>query len=87
MWISGQFLIKVNCHNSRASDDIDMKLGPVTKLDKRNKTTSRNIFLKLYILYTIYTIYIYETIYISETIFVCVLTYQISSFYHNSNEF
>ena len=32
--ISGQSLIKVNCHNSRTSDDIDMKLGPVTKLDK-----------------------------------------------------
>ena len=36
--ISGQSLIKGNCHNSRTSDDIDMKLGPVTKLDKRNKT-------------------------------------------------
>ena len=32
--ISGQSLIKENCHNSRKSDDIDMKLGPVTKLDK-----------------------------------------------------
>ena len=39
--ISGQSLIKENCHNSRISDDIDMKLGPVTKLDKRNKTTSK----------------------------------------------
>ena len=39
--ISGQSLIKENCHNSRTSDDIDMKLGPVTKLDKRNKTTSK----------------------------------------------
>ena len=39
--ISGQFLIKENCYNSRTSDDIDMKLGPVTKLDKRNKTTSK----------------------------------------------
>ena len=35
--ISGQFLIKGNCHYSRASDGIDMKLGPVTKLDERNK--------------------------------------------------
>ena len=34
--ISGQSLKKENCHNS--SDDIHMKLGPVTKLDKRNKT-------------------------------------------------
>ena len=39
--ISGQSLIKENCHNSRTSGDIDMKLGPVTKLDKRNKTTSK----------------------------------------------
>ena len=39
--ISGQSLIKENYHNSRTSDDIDMKLGPVTKLDKRNKTTSK----------------------------------------------
>ena len=33
--------LKENCHNSRTSDDIDMKLAPVTKLDKRNKTTSK----------------------------------------------
>ena len=26
---------------SRTSDDIDMKLGPVANLDKRNKTTSK----------------------------------------------
>ena len=39
--ISGQSLIKGNCHNSRTSDDTDMKLGPVTKLDKRNKTSSK----------------------------------------------
>ena len=25
------------------SDDIDKKLGPVTKLDKRNKTTSKKV--------------------------------------------
>ena len=37
---SGQSLIKKdNCHNSKTSDDIDMKLGSVTKLDKRNKAT------------------------------------------------
>ena len=30
-------------HNSRNSDDIDMKLGPVTELDKKNKTTSKEI--------------------------------------------
>ena len=28
--ISGQSLKKVNCHNSRIGDDIDMKLGTVT---------------------------------------------------------
>ena len=27
--------------NSRTSDDIDMKLGPVPKLDKRNKATKK----------------------------------------------
>ena len=35
--ISGLSLIKENCHNSRTSDVIDLKVGPVTKLDKRNK--------------------------------------------------
>ena len=37
-WIPGQSLIKENCHISGISDDNDMKGGPVTKLDKRNKT-------------------------------------------------
>ena len=36
-------LIKENCHNSRTSDDTDMKHGPVTKLYKRNKTSSKNV--------------------------------------------
>ena len=40
--ISGQSLIKRNCRNSRTSDDIDMKLGPVTKRDKRNKKRQKN---------------------------------------------
>ena len=39
--IFGQSLIKENFHNSRTSDDIEMKLGVVTKLDKRNKATSK----------------------------------------------
>ena len=39
--ISGQSIINENCHNSRTSDDIDMKHGPVTKLYKRNKTTAK----------------------------------------------
>ena len=34
-------LIKWNCNNSRTSDGIGMKLGPVTKIDKRNKTTAK----------------------------------------------
>ena len=41
--ISGQSLIKRNCHSSRISDDTDMKLGPVTKCDKRNKITSKKL--------------------------------------------
>ena len=42
-WISGQSLVKENRHNSRTSDDFDMKLEPVTKLDKKNKATSKKI--------------------------------------------
>ena len=38
--ISGQSLIKENCHDSRTSD-IDQKLGPVTKIHKRNITKSK----------------------------------------------
>ena len=43
--ISGQSLVKVNCHNSRTSDDIGMKLKPVTKRDKRNKTMSKKLMM------------------------------------------
>ena len=39
--ISGKSLIKENCDNSRTNGDIDMKLGPVTKIDKKNKATSK----------------------------------------------
>ena len=46
--ISGQSLIKENCHNSRTSDDTDMKLVPVPKLYKRNLTTSKNLTLTSY---------------------------------------
>ena len=31
----------IPCHNCRTSNDIDMKLGPVTKLDNKNMTTSK----------------------------------------------
>ena len=41
--ISSQSLIKEKCYNSRTSRDIDMKLGPVTKFDKRNRTRSKKI--------------------------------------------
>ena len=39
--ISGQSHMKENCHNSRTSDNINMKLEPVTKPDKINKTTAK----------------------------------------------
>ena len=32
---------KEKLSNSRASDDIELKLGPVTKFDRKNKTTSK----------------------------------------------
>ena len=32
-----------NCYNSRITNDIDMKIGPVTKIDKRNTTISKKI--------------------------------------------
>ena len=40
-WTSDQSFIKKNCYNSRTSNDMDMKVGPVTKLDKRNTATSK----------------------------------------------
>ena len=33
--------MKRNYHNSRISDYTDMELGPVSKVDKENKTTSK----------------------------------------------
>ena len=41
--IPGQSLLKINWHNSKTSNDIDMKLGPIIKPDKRNKITSKKI--------------------------------------------
>ena len=44
LWVGGTgFYSPVGFPNPRTSDDIDMKLGPVTKLDKRYKTTSKKI--------------------------------------------
>ena len=40
-WISGQSLINENCHNSRTSHDIGIKVAPVTKLEKINMATSK----------------------------------------------
>ena len=41
--ISGQSLIKENCCNSKTSNNIDMKVRPVTKIDKKNMTVSKRI--------------------------------------------
>ena len=46
--ISGQSLIKENCHKSRTNDDIDIKLKAVPKLDKRNKKTSKTLMMTSY---------------------------------------
>ena len=40
--ISDQFLIIKNCHNAITSNNIDIKLEPAIKLDKKNTTTSKN---------------------------------------------
>ena len=40
-WISCQSFIRENCDNSRTSDDIIMKYGLVTKLDRKNKRMSK----------------------------------------------
>ena len=37
-----EFLVNPFCHNSRTINDLDMKLGPVTKFDKWNKSASKN---------------------------------------------
>ena len=41
--IFDQCLINESCHNSRTSNYIHIKFGPVTKLDKRNRTTPKKI--------------------------------------------
>ena len=38
--VSDQSFIDKNCRNFRASYDIDVKLGPVIQLDKKNYKTS-----------------------------------------------
>ena len=39
--ISGQSFIEENYHNSKTSNDIDVKPGPVTKLEKKNTVISK----------------------------------------------
>ena len=41
--ISGQSFVNENCHKSRTSHDIDMKPGPVTKIDKCKAVTSKKL--------------------------------------------
>ena len=43
--ISGFLVNSLYYPNSRTSDDIVMKLASVTKLDKRNKTTSKKLMM------------------------------------------
>ena len=38
-----KFFLNKNCQNSRASNDVDMKLGPVNKLNKRKTATLKNL--------------------------------------------
>ena len=42
-WISGHPFINKNCHNSKTSHNIDMKLALVTKIYKINTTTTKKI--------------------------------------------
>ena len=42
VFLISRFWVQENCHNSKTSNDIDMNLGPVTKIDKRNKIKSKN---------------------------------------------
>ena len=46
--ISGFLVNSLYYPNSRTSDDIVMKLASVTKLDKRNKTTSKKLMMTSY---------------------------------------
>ena len=46
-WISGQSLIKENCHISRTSYDINMKLGPMTNLTRETKWHQKNLTMTL----------------------------------------
>ena len=43
LWITGQSLIKKNCNSSSTRNYTDIKIGPVTKLDKRNTRTLKKL--------------------------------------------
>ena len=43
--ISDKSLINKNCHNLRTSNNIGIKLGSVTELDKENKTASKKLMV------------------------------------------
>ena len=46
-WIFDQSFIKENVHNSRTSNDIDIKLGPVTKIVDRDRLRHKNFAMTL----------------------------------------
>ena len=55
------FAISKNCHSFRTSNDIYIKLGPVTKLDKGNTATLKSfnddVMSTNYVVTIIFTIY------------------------------
>ena len=66
--ISGQSLLKVNRRNFRTSNAIDMKLGPVTKLETRNQTTSKTFVDEVMSAYSVkLTLSLTITFYLSKT--------------------
>ena len=53
-------LINKNCDNTWTSNNINIKLGPVTKIDKRNRSTQKNDTASSnYDVIDIFTIYVY----------------------------
>ena len=40
--ISGQSLTNKNCHNSKTSNDIDLRLGPATKIERKTRQRQTN---------------------------------------------
>ena len=45
--------MRENSHNTRTSDDIDMKLRQDTKLDKGNKSTTKKLAMMSFIQYMV----------------------------------